>query len=203
MLVIPAKAGLRRQDAGANIRVANGPKGTRQESRVIQLLLWHFQAKLSLAQNAAQSAPASPAKEASATPSAPPPAAATPAATQESADDLAGTSWRLVRIQDGDGNAVVPDDAAKYTLSFAADGAVAARIDCNRGRGSWKIEAPGQLSFGPPMLTRAMCPPESLHNRIVRDWQSVRGYVIKDGHLRLSLMADGGVYEFEPMDTAN
>jgi len=38
-LVIPAKAGLRRQDAGANIRAANGPKGTRQESRVIQLSL--------------------------------------------------------------------------------------------------------------------------------------------------------------------
>jgi hypothetical protein len=30
---------MRRQDAGANIRVANGPKGTRQESRVIQLLV--------------------------------------------------------------------------------------------------------------------------------------------------------------------
>jgi hypothetical protein len=43
LLLIPAKAGLRRQDAGANIRAANGPKGTRQESRVIQLLaLFYF-----------------------------------------------------------------------------------------------------------------------------------------------------------------
>jgi len=32
----------------------------------------------------------------------------------------------------------------------------------------------------------------------IRKW-----YVIKDGHLYPSLMADGGVYEFEPMDTAN
>jgi hypothetical protein len=43
IVVIPANAGLRRQDAGANVRAANGPKGTRQESRVIQLLaviLW-------------------------------------------------------------------------------------------------------------------------------------------------------------------
>jgi len=39
MLVIPAKAGLRRQDAEANIRAANGPQGTRQEPRVIQFLL--------------------------------------------------------------------------------------------------------------------------------------------------------------------
>jgi hypothetical protein len=35
LLVIPAQAGLRRQDAGANDGV--GPKGTRQEPRVIQL----------------------------------------------------------------------------------------------------------------------------------------------------------------------
>ncbi len=159
-------------------------------------------------QSAAQSAPASPAKEASATPDAAPPMAAasapaTPGAPQTSAGDLAGTSWRLVKIQGTDGKAAVPDDGAKYTLSFAADGAVAALIDCNRGRGSWKSEAPGQLSFGPLMLTRAMCPPESLHDRIVADWQSVRSYVLKDGHLYLSLMENSGVYEFEPMGPAN
>ena len=38
MPIIPAKAGLRRQDAEANIRAANGPKGMRQESHVIQCL---------------------------------------------------------------------------------------------------------------------------------------------------------------------
>ncbi|HEY2395114.1 MAG TPA: hypothetical protein VGH81_03900 [Rudaea sp.] len=38
--VIPAKAGLRRQDAGANIRAANGPKGMPQERRVIHLDLF-------------------------------------------------------------------------------------------------------------------------------------------------------------------
>jgi len=38
LLVIPAKAGLRRQDAGANIRAANGPKGAPQERREIHFL---------------------------------------------------------------------------------------------------------------------------------------------------------------------
>jgi hypothetical protein len=33
--VIPAQTGLRRQEAGANIRAANGPKGEQQELRVI------------------------------------------------------------------------------------------------------------------------------------------------------------------------
>jgi para-nitrobenzyl esterase len=33
---------------------------------------------------------------------------------------------------------------------------------------------------------------------MVKDWALVRSYVFKDGHLFLSLMADGGIYEFEP-----
>jgi membrane-bound inhibitor of C-type lysozyme len=47
-----------------------------------------------------------------------------------------------------------------------------------------------------------MCPPESVHDRIVKDWVFVRSYTIKDGHLFLSLMADGGIYEFEPIGTS-
>jgi para-nitrobenzyl esterase len=27
----------------------------------------------------------------------------------------------------------------------------------------------------------------------------IRSYTVKDGHLYLSLMADGGIYEFEPI----
>ena len=41
--------------------------------------------------------------------------------------------------------------------------------------------------------------PESLHDQIVKQWGYIRSYVIKDGHLFLSLMADGGIYEFEPV----
>ena len=48
-----------------------------------------------------------------------------------------------------------------------------------------------------------MCPPRSLYDRIVKDWTFVRSYVIKDGHLFLSLMADSGIYEFEPAGGAD
>ena len=48
-------------------------------------------------------------------------------------------------------------------------------------------------------LTRAMCPPGSLHDQIVKQWPHLRSYVMRDGHLFLSLMADGVIYEFEPM----
>jgi para-nitrobenzyl esterase len=44
-----------------------------------------------------------------------------------------------------------------------------------------------------------MCPPGSLHDQIVNHWEFVRSYILKDGHLFLSLMADGGIYEFEPI----
>lgn len=112
---------------------------------------------------------------------------------------LAGTSWQLVRFEGGDGTVLTPDDRAKYTLAFEKDGnGVAMRLDCNRGRGTWSSSGVGQVQFGPMAVTRAMCPPGSLHDQIVRQWGNIRSYVIRDGHLFLSLMADGGTYEYEP-----
>lgn len=59
-----------------------------------------------------------------------------------------------------------------------------------------------EISFGPLAVTRAMCPPGSLHDQIVKQWGNIRSYVIRDTHLFLALMADGGIYEFEPIATA-
>lgn len=115
---------------------------------------------------------------------------------------LDGTSWQLVKFMGGNDKTFIPDDKAKYTIAFNADGRVNVRFDCNRGRGTWKASPPNQLLFGPLALTRAMCPPGSLHDRLAKDWGYVRSYVLKNGHLFLSLMADGGIYEFEPMSQA-
>ena len=120
-------------------------------------------------------------------------------ARQDAATDLGGTSWQLVKFQGGDDRILVPDDRAKYTIAFGADGSVSARIDCNRGRGTWKSDGPSRLEFGPMAVTRAMCPPGSLHDQIIRQWNTMRSYVIRDGRLFLSLMADGGIYEYEPI----
>jgi heat shock protein HslJ len=86
----------------------------------------------------------------------------------------------------------------KYTVAFAADGSFTVRFDCNRGRGSWKSSEKNHVEFGPLALTRAACPRGSLHDRMVKQWPFIRSYVLKGGHLFLSLMADGGIYEFEP-----
>jgi heat shock protein HslJ/membrane-bound inhibitor of C-type lysozyme len=120
------------------------------------------------------------------------------AVAQDAAASLAGTSWELVKFQGGDDKTLTPDDKSKYTLAFGSDGTISVRLDCNRGRGTWKSMGPNQLQLGPLALTRAMCPPGSLHDQIAKNWEYVRSYTRKDGHLYLSLMADSGTYEFEP-----
>lgn len=111
---------------------------------------------------------------------------------------LAGTSWQLVRFEGGDGKVVTPAQRDRYTLDFAENGALAARIDCNRGRGVWKSSAAPQLALSLPVMTRAFCGQGSMHDQIVKHLPAIRSFVIRDGHLFLSLQADGGIYEFEP-----
>jgi len=124
------------------------------------------------------------------------------ATAQLAATALSGTSWQLVKFQGGDDKTLTPAERMKYTVAFGGDGSVSVRIDCNRGHGTWRSEGPNQLQFGPLALTRAMCPPAPLNDRIPKDWAYVRSYTIKNGHLFLSLMADGGTYEFEPLRKA-
>lgn len=120
----------------------------------------------------------------------------------ETADGgLGGTSWRLVQIMSMDDSTAVPDDPSSYTIEFGADGTVGMQIDCNRGTGSWTSESDSGLQFGPIASTRALCPPESLHDTYLAQFEWVRSYVMRDGHLFLATMADGAIIEFEPMDS--
>jgi len=113
-----------------------------------------------------------------------------------------GTSWQLVKFQSMDDTVRTPDDRSKYTIEFGDGGKLTARIDCNRGIGTWASSGENQIEFGPLALTRAQCPPDSLHDQIVKQWPFIRSYVMRDGHLFLALMADGGIYEFEPIGNA-
>ena len=62
------------------------------------------------------------------------------------------------------------------------------------------LRVPRRVSpeLGPLALTRAACPAGSLHDQIAKHWTYIRSYMVKEGHLFLSLMADVGTYEFEP-----
>ena len=107
---------------------------------------------------------------------------------------LAGTSWELVELRSPEDSigTVQVDDPARYTIAFNADGSAALRLDCNRGRGSWRSEAPGRIAFGAVATTRMMCQPGSLDARLGRELPFVRVYAIQGETLRLELMANGG-----------
>jgi heat shock protein HslJ len=117
--------------------------------------------------------------------------------------ELAGTSWRLVKIMEMDDSVDEPEDRSLYTLEFGADGRAAMRADCNRGTGTWTSEGPKQLQFGPIASTKAMCPPGSLSDKYLAQFQWVRSYVMENGHIFLATMADGSIIEFEPAPAAN
>jgi len=127
-----------------------------------------------------------------------PPQAALPA-------ELAGTSWQLVEFQSSDDSIgiIAPADPSKYQMTLAADGTVSMQLDCNRANGSWTATAAapdsGSLAFGPLAMTMALCPEPSLSGRIARDSEFVRTYLLRDGRLFLSLFADAGTYQWEPL----
>jgi para-nitrobenzyl esterase len=116
------------------------------------------------------------------------------------APDLTGTTWQVVAFEGGNGKKLLPADKTRYTVAFS-DGRVHLRIACNRGGGTWMSPESGQVEFGPLTTTRMACqPPNPLNDRIFKDWLFVRSYMVRDGRLFLSLIADKGIYELEPAE---
>src|SRR4030095_9080052 len=68
---------------------------------------------------------------------------------------LGGPSWQRVKFQGGNGKTLTPDDNAKYTITFGTDNRVSARVDCNRGVGTWKSLGGNKLEFVTLSLTHS------------------------------------------------
>jgi heat shock protein HslJ len=108
---------------------------------------------------------------------------------------LTAVVWEWREFRGGDDSVVAPDDPSRYTIEFLEDGTLAVGADCNRATGGYTVDGPSlELTVGG--MTRAMCPPESLSDRFVRDLGDVRSHVFRDGNLYLALMADAGIMEF-------
>jgi heat shock protein HslJ len=121
--------------------------------------------------------------------------------------DLAGTTWMLVELQSMDDavGTTRPEDASRFTLRLKDDGTAAIRLDCNRATGTWIAEpsadpSNGRFEFGPLATTSALCAPPNLDERIAAQLPYVRGYLLVDGRLYLSLMADGGILAWQPYE---
>jgi heat shock protein HslJ len=129
--------------------------------------------------------------------------------TQPSSVELSGTRWQLVELISFDDaiGIVRPADPALYQLQLNADGTASFRLDCNRANGPWSSMRAGNglsgaFTIGPVAMTRAMCAPGSLDQRIGRELQYIRTYTLKDGRLNLAMMADGGIQVWEPIKVA-
>lgn len=120
----------------------------------------------------------------------------------QSAEELRGTTWQLMRFQGTDDTSRTLDDKTRYQIEFQKNGSLIAQIDCNRGRGTWFSEEPGRIELRPLAITRAQCGPGSMHDQILKHWSHIRSYALKNGHLFLLLEKDGGSYEFEPAQVA-
>lgn len=125
------------------------------------------------------------------------------ATLQDAAQPLAGTTWRLVEMQSMDDSQGVsrPPNRDLYTVEFNRDGTAYMQLDCNRGRAPWTSKrtgaGQGTLEFGPIASTMAMCPPGSLSEKLGQQLGFVRTWVVRDGNLNMSLMADGGILVWE------
>jgi heat shock protein HslJ len=125
-----------------------------------------------------------------------------PQALAQVPESLTNSSWGLISIKDKRGQTLRPTGRKdRYRISFDPEGRVEAQVDCNLGRGTFKSESPGQITFGPMALTKTMCPRGPLYDRIVNEVQHFRTYRLEGGHLFLST-ADDITYEFEALPYA-
>jgi heat shock protein HslJ len=112
---------------------------------------------------------------------------------------LPGKTWQLVEIAYMNDRVDVPDDRTLFALEFKTDGTARIQADCNRGTGSWSSASPGKLEFSQIAATQALCAPGSLYDSYLKQFNWVRSYVVKNGHLHLATMTDGSIIEFEPV----
>jgi hypothetical protein len=122
-------------------------------------------------------------------------------------DPLAGTTWQLVEFQSMDDAIGVlrPKNPAHFTMALSGDGSALLTLDCNSARGAWTAEPgpdgnSGRFALGPLAATAAICSPPDLGEKIVAQAAYVRSWLLKDGRLYLSLMADAGIQVWEPQN---
>ncbi|MCG2590893.1 META domain-containing protein [Rhodohalobacter sulfatireducens] len=121
-------------------------------------------------------------------------------------DDLSlyGTSWKLVEIEsmsDEVGTLNI-ENSSSYIMDLWPDGNVTMQLNCKFVNGNWQAKTAadgksGTFEFSPLAATLPSCPPPAYDERFLSQAEFVRGFIIKDDQLYLSLMADGGIYRWE------
>lgn len=118
-----------------------------------------------------------------------------PVATVSAAPALVGPTWQWVRSFYNDDSRTVPLRPEEYTVTFAGDGTVSVKADCNMKGGTYLLNDKA-LAIIITHSTMAMCPEESLEDRFVRDLTGAAIWFIKDGDLYLDIKHDTGTMRF-------
>lgn len=109
---------------------------------------------------------------------------------------LQGSDWHLAGYTPAAGNPPVEVQRGQVVFTFGSDGRLSAKLDCNRGVGSYTVapEGPsgGSLHMGPLGVTRMMCPDGSPLGAIVaRDIEKISSYRMSGNTLVLSGQGTG------------
>lgn len=122
---------------------------------------------------------------------APDAAKGTVAAEASGHPDVLDATWEWIWFGSGKEQFDV-DKPERYTLEFAADGALAIQADCNRGTGTYEFKPDSMIEITPLAITRALCEEPSLGDRFVRALDQVVLYFEKDGDVFFEAPIDSG-----------
>ena len=101
--------------------------------------------------------------------------------------------WQLESFAPPSGPAVQVADPNLYTVRFGADGTLAARADCNRCAGPYRLNG-ASLTVGPLACTLAACPLPTLGDQFTAALDGVTSYV--QTPTELVLTSDRGTLHF-------
>ena len=113
---------------------------------------------------------------------------------------LQSTVWRWVHSVVDDDTVVVPIDRDRYTVSFATNGTLSIRADCNQVSGTYR-QVGRRLTLQLGASTLVACPPGSRADAFLQQLGAVVSQVSTETVLVLNLQQDSGSMVFEPQPT--
>jgi heat shock protein HslJ len=114
-------------------------------------------------------------------------------------EDLVTMLWQWEETIYNNDDVVVPNSENAFIAQFDNQGQFASTTDCNNVMGTYVIEEPSSLSFGPLAATRKACLEETQELAYTQMLADITQYMIdEEGRLVLLLQYDSGSMIFSP-----
>lgn len=114
-------------------------------------------------------------------------------------EEMVGVTWEWVSFTTPKEQIDVAEPE-RYTVKFSPEGAMAIRVDCNRGFSQLAAAADSRITIEPIALTMMACEDDQLGDRFTRELERVGSFFILDGDLLLELPMDSGTFRFRPAE---